>query len=105
MQQLISTPMLPRNCELRNLKLRSFRIHKNEHVRPFAMWYVVVAVHMAKANKTGEVADNRGIAHHKSILEDPLFLLAIHVACRLFMLKGAPLPESYIYVEDWFDPC
>ncbi len=105
MQQLVSVPMLPRNCELRNLKLSSFRIHKNEHVRPFVMSYVVVAVHMAKANKMGEVADNRGIAHHKNVLEDPLFLLAIICACRLFMMKGAPLPESYIDMEDWCVSC
>jgi hypothetical protein len=69
------------------------------------MWYVVVAVHMAKANKKGEVADNRGIAHHKSVLEDPLFLLAIVIACRLFIMKGAPLPESYIDMEDWCGRC
>jgi hypothetical protein len=101
MQQLIGTPMLPRNNELRNMKLASFRIHKNEHVRPFVMWYVIVAVHMAKANKYGEVADNRGIAHHRNILEDPLFLLSIHVACRLFMMNGQPMPESYLDLDEW----
>jgi uncharacterized membrane protein len=83
------------------MKLASFRIHKNEYVRPFVMTYVIVAVHMAKANKHGEVADNRGVAHHRNILEDSLFLLSVHVACRLFMMNGRPMPESYIDLDEW----
>lgn len=100
-QQLISAPMMPRNAELRNLTCGAFRVHRNEHCQPFPMAVAIVAIHMSKSNKLGEIDDNRGIAHHRNILEDSPFLLSIHCAYRLFMKKGQPLPELYLQSTDW----
>lgn len=103
-QELIAAPFLPRNCELRNLKLGCFKVHRNEYVKPFVLDYVFVMVHMAKSNKKGELEDNRGIAHHRNTLEDPLFLFAIHCACRLFMHSGRPLQETCLDSDSWYSP-
>jgi hypothetical protein len=94
--------MLPRNAELRNLKLGAFRVHKNEFVKPIPLVYGIVSIHMAKANQEGGYIDNRGIAHTANVLEDPLLLLSEHCADRLFMKQGQPLSETYLASNEWY---
>jgi hypothetical protein len=68
------------------------------------MTIIVVMIHMAKANQYGDVADNRGLAHHRNLLEDPLLLMAIHCSFRLFLKQGKPLPELYLQSDEWYAP-
>lgn len=94
-------PAMLRGKEARNVLLGSIYIYVNHHSLPYVMPMIVIAVHAAKTNKEGKHADFRGLTFGHEFLTCPLMHLAVHVAYRLFLGQGEPLPESTLLTGSW----
>lgn len=94
-------PLLTRGKEARDFPIGALFYYINQYTRPLVMPMLVFAIHGAKTNKEGKYADCRAITYGSTFLKCPLVHLAIHMACRLFLGSGQPLPESVADTKSW----
>ena len=100
-QQYMMRVMLLRGKEFRDLPIGHISTYTNYYSLPTVMPMLIFAIHGAKANKEGKHADCRAVTYGNELLRCPLLHLAIHVACRLFLGNGQPLPESVAETTSW----
>jgi hypothetical protein len=72
-QQVITSTLMTRGLETRNIDLGCLLVFRNDFAQPVPMEMVVFAIHMAKANKQMQQDDYRAIIHHVNALRDPDF--------------------------------
>lgn len=92
-----------RGKECRNMTLGGMVYWENPYPNPYPLRCIVFAVHAAKTNKEGAHQDWRAITPGSTLLQCPVFNLAIYFLQRLCVHNGHPLPESVAESDLWCD--